>query len=180
MLVTGRSFGDAEDIASVLHYRIDRYVTAAGYPSPPANELVTGLFPRPFGIIDPDVVLALSDRADAIEQRSSELATIAIERGDAWVQDFGDAPDTGELYERWMLEVSAGAAYLDRWGIDSPDTILDDAACGHEQSVQLSRALNAAQRANALTAIEEASKHAHMLSGDNLLEPPSPDFGLDR
>ena len=55
MLVTGRSFGDAEDVASVLHYRIDRYVTGVGYPSPPASELVAGLFPRPSGITDPDV-----------------------------------------------------------------------------------------------------------------------------
>jgi hypothetical protein len=34
MLVAGRSFDDAEDVASVLHYRIDRYVTGVGYPSP--------------------------------------------------------------------------------------------------------------------------------------------------
>ncbi len=95
MLVTGRSFDDAEDVASVLHYRIDRYVTGVGYPSPPASELVAGLFPRPTGITDPDVALALNDRADAIEQRARELATIAIERGDAWVQDFGDAPRHG-------------------------------------------------------------------------------------
>ena len=55
MLVTGRSFDDAEDVASVLHYRIDRYVTGVGYPSPPASELVAGIFPRPSGITDPDV-----------------------------------------------------------------------------------------------------------------------------
>ena len=32
MLVTGRSFEDADDVASVLHYRIDRYVTERGLP----------------------------------------------------------------------------------------------------------------------------------------------------
>ena len=81
-------------------------------------------------------LLALNDRADAIEQRARELAMIAIERGDAWVQDFGDAPPTSELYERWVLEVAAGAAYFDRWGIDNPDTILDDAPVSHEQETQ--------------------------------------------
>jgi hypothetical protein len=90
-------------------------------------------------------VLALNDRADAIEQRARELATIAIERGDAWVQDFGDAPDTDELYEQWVLEVAAGAAYLDRWGIDNPDTILDDATVSHEQETQRGRVLSAAR-----------------------------------
>jgi hypothetical protein len=71
MLVTGRSFGDADDVASVLHYRIDRYLTGVGYTSPPASELVAGLFTRPTGITNPDVALALNDRADAIEQRGT-------------------------------------------------------------------------------------------------------------
>src|ERR1019366_3490722 len=90
MLVAGRSFDDADDIASVLHYRIDRYMTEAGYPAPSASELLAGIFPRPTGITDPDVKQALNDRADAIEQRARDLAMIAIERADAWVLDFGD------------------------------------------------------------------------------------------
>jgi hypothetical protein len=180
MLVTGRSFGDADDVASVLHYRIDRYVTEVGYPSPPASELVAGIFPRPTGITDPDVVPALSDRAYAIEQRARELAIIAIERGDAWVQHFGDAPATGERYEQWVLEVSTGAAYLDRWGIDNPDTFINDATVSHEQETQRRRVLGATQRANALTEVETSpAKAAHVFSGDGLLEPPNQDFGLD-
>jgi hypothetical protein len=181
MLVTGRSFDDAEDVASVLHHRIDRYMTGVGYPSPPASELVAGIFARPTGINDPDIVLALNDRADAIEQRAHDLATIAIERSDTWVQDFGDARDTSELYERWVREVTTGAAYLDRWGIDNPDTILDDATVSHEQETQLIRVRSAAQRAYALTVPETApAKAAYVSSGDDLLEPLNQDFGLDR
>jgi conjugative relaxase-like TrwC/TraI family protein len=180
MLVTGRSFGDADDVASVLHYRIGRYVTGVGYPTPPATELVTGLFPRPTSIIDPDVVSALSDRADAIEQRARRLAEIAIEHGDAWVQEFGDAPEEGQLYEQWVLEVSTGAAYLDRWGIDNPATIVDDATVSHERETQRSRVLSAVQRAYALTVAETAlAKAVYVSSGDVLLEPPNQDFGLD-
>jgi hypothetical protein len=180
MLITGRRFEDADDVANVLHYRIDRYVTGVGYPSPAASELVAGVFPRPTRITDPDIVLALNDRADAIEQRARELATIAIERGETWVQAFGDTPPTGELYERWVLEVATGAAYFDRWGIDNPDTILDDASVNHEQETQRSRILGAAHRANMLTVIETPpAKAAYVFSGDDLLEPPSQDFGLD-
>ena len=180
LLVTGRSFDDADDVASVLHYRIERYVTEVGYPSSPANELVAGIFPRPSGITDPDVVPALNDRADAINQRAHELATIAIERGDAWVQDFGQTPDTGELYERWVLEVSAGAAYFDRWGIDNPDIIIDEALVSHEQEAQRSRVLGAAQRARALAVVEDIpTPPAFVLTGDEVLEPPSQNFGLD-
>jgi hypothetical protein len=180
MLVTGRSFEDADDIASVLHYRIDRYMTGVGYPSPPASELVAGIFPRPSGITDPDIVLALNDRTDAIEQRARELATIAIERGETWVQDFGDAPAASGPYEQWVLEVATGATYLDRWNIDNPDSILDDATVNHEQETQRNRVLCAAQRANMLTVVEAPpAKAAYVFSGDDLLEPPNHDFGLD-
>jgi conjugative relaxase-like TrwC/TraI family protein len=180
MLVTGRPFDDADDVASVLHYRIDRYVTGVGYPSPQASELVVGIFSRPTGITDSDVVLALNDRANAIEQRARELAVTAIEHGDAWVQNFGDAPPTGELYEQWVLEVSTGAAYLDRWGIDNPDTFVNDATVSHEQETQRSRVLSAVQRAYALAVVDTPpAKAAYVFSGDGLLEPPNQDFGLD-
>src|SRR5665213_1242661 len=180
MLVTGRTFGDAEDVASILHYRIDRYLTSAGYPGPPASEFVAGIFPRPAGITDPDVVPALNDRADAIEQRARELATIAIERGDAWVQDFGDAPLTGVLYAQWVLEVATGAAYFDRWEIDNPDTILEDAYVSHEQEVQRSRLLSAAQRCRDLAVVEDVqSVQPYALANADLNEPPTLDFGLD-
>jgi conjugative relaxase-like TrwC/TraI family protein len=180
MLVTGRSLEDADDIASVLHYRIVRYVTGVGYPSRPASEFFAGIFPRPSGITDPDIVLALNDRSDNIEQRALELATIAIERGDAWMQDFGDTPATGELYERWVLEVAAGAAYFDRWGIDNPDTILADVSVNHEQEAQRIRVLSATHRANMLTVLEiPPAKVAYVFSGGDLLEPFNQDIELD-
>jgi conjugative relaxase-like TrwC/TraI family protein len=180
MLVMGRSFDDAEDVADVLHYRIDRYVTGVGYSGATANELVAGIFPRPTGISDFDVLLALSDRADAIEQRARELATIAIERGDAWVQDFGKAPDTNELYEQWVLEVAIGAAYLDRWGIDNHDTIVNDVTVSHEHETQRGRVLSAARRACALTVAETApTKAAYVFPNDDLLVPLNQDFGLN-
>jgi conjugative relaxase-like TrwC/TraI family protein len=175
-LVTGRSFDDAEDVASVLYHRIDCYLTGVGYRAPSASDFVAGIFARPSGITDPDVVRALNDRADAIEQRACELATMAIERGDAWVSDFGDAPDADESYQQWMWEVLAGATFLDRWGIDNPDTIFDDAPVNHEQEAQRGRVLGAAMRANALTA---SAKPDYVFSGEGPLEPPDHDFGLD-
>jgi conjugative relaxase-like TrwC/TraI family protein len=180
LLVKGRSFGDADDVASVLHHRVDRYVTGVGYPSPPASELIAGIFPRPSGIADPDILLALDDRADAMERRALELARIAIERGDSWVHDFGDAPETGQLYEQWTLEVAAGAAYFDRWLIDQPGTIPDDAIVNLEQETQRIRVLSAAQRARVLAAIDDTPEvSAYVPSNDELWEPPSPNFGLD-
>jgi len=181
MLVLGRSFDDAGDVASVLQHRVNRYVTGVGYPNPRAGELVVGIFPRPSGIIEPDVLLALDDRADAMEQRARELAMIAIERGDPWVQDFGDAPETGQLYEQWTIEVAAGAAYFDRWRVDNPKTVLDVSLGSHEQEAQRSRVLDAAHRARTLSVVEDIpEKSTYMPSGGELFEPPALEFGLDR
>jgi len=181
LLVMGRSFGDADDVASVLHHRIDRYVTGVGYPAPPAEELVAGIFPRPNEITDPDVVLALDDRASAIEQRARTLAEEAIGRGDPWVSKFGDAPPSDELYERWVLEVTAGAAYFDRWGVEGPDTLLYDAPVNHEQEAQRSRVVDATQRAITLTevAATPTTQSFEPMSVD-LSEPPIAYFEFDR
>jgi conjugative relaxase-like TrwC/TraI family protein len=180
MLVMGRSFEDADDIASVVHFRIDRYVTGVGCPTPSASELVAGIFPRPTGITYSDVVPALNDRADAIEQRARHLAAIAIENGDAWVRDFGNAPETDELFEQWVREVAAAAAYFDRWGIHNPDTIFDDALVSHEQESQRSRVRRAAQRASVLAVVEDApAMQSYVSASPDLYEPPTRDFGLD-
>ncbi|MHB8335583.1 MAG: MobF family relaxase [Acidimicrobiales bacterium] len=180
MLVTGRSFSDADDVASVLHHRLDRYLTEVGYPSPPASELVAGIFPRPRVIDDPDVALALSDRADAIEQRARELAMIAIERGDAWIQDFGDAPASAELNEKWLREVAIGAAYIDRWGLDNPVTILDNIIVTKEQMSQRVHVLDATRRCQELETLEdEHPARLYSLTDAAQSEPPSIDFRFD-
>ncbi|MHB8335716.1 MAG: MobF family relaxase [Acidimicrobiales bacterium] len=179
MLVTGRSFDDAEDVASVLHHRIDRYVTGVGYPSPPAHALVAGLFPRPTGITDLDVVLALDDRASAIEQRARTLAEEAIERGDPWVSKFGDPPEPGDAYKTWFEEVTAGAAYLDRWEIEEFEANRDDGHASHKNEPQHNHALNAIRRARELTLAEDESVAAYVPSDATLLEQPCQDFGLD-
>jgi len=117
--------------------------------------------------------------AHAIERRARELATMAIERGDTWVREFGETPSTGELYERWVTEVAVGAAYLDRWGVNNPYTVLDGTTVSHEQETQRSRVLSAVQRVHAFTVAEAVlAKTAYVFSGDDLLEPPSQDFEL--
>jgi conjugative relaxase-like TrwC/TraI family protein len=174
MLVTGRSFGDADDVASVLHYRVDRYMAEVGYPSPPATELVAGLFPRRTGITDPDVLLALNDRAAAVEQRARTLAEEAIERGDPWVQDFGDPPEPRDAYETWFEEVTAGAAYLDRWAIDEFEAELDHTLVNREREGQRERLLEAASRARTL-AVEEVSRSTveYDMFGADVIESPT-------
>jgi conjugative relaxase-like TrwC/TraI family protein len=179
-LVMGRSFDDADDVASVLHYRVDRYVTAVGYPTPPASELIAGLFPRPKEFSDPDVQLALEDRTDAIEQRARTLAEEAIERGDPWVQDFGDPPGLGDAYEAWFEGVTTGAAYLDRWEVSEFEAGRDDAPASLERDGQRKRLLEAASRARAVPDEEAVTLAMPFgISGDGFLESPTTDVTLE-
>ena len=180
LLVTGRSFDGAEDVASVLHHRVDRYVTGVGYPSPPASELVAGIFPRPSRIIDRDIVLALNERADAIERRAHELAMIAIERGDAWVREFGEMPLTDKFHEQWVKEIATGAAYFDHWKIDNPDSFLAEASVSLEQEAQRKNVLVAAQRAQSLVVVEDTQpRQTYTMASSELYKPSIPDFGPD-
>ncbi len=180
LLVTGRSLDDADDLAAVLTHRVARYVDAANLPDLSPGDLVAGLFPKAAGITDPDVLLALADRATGIEQRAHVLATTAIERGDPWVSDFGDAPVTADHTEQWLDEVAAGAAYRDRWGLDRSDQTTDDASTSHEQEVQRRRVLSAIRRAYEITDGDKAPRAAsYALSGDDLREPPVIDYERD-
>ena len=180
MLVMGRSFEDADDVASVLHHRVDRYVTGVDYPSPPATELVAGLFPRPTGITDPDVLPALNERADAIEQRARTLAEEAAERGDPWIQNFGDPPESRDAYETWFKEVTAGATYLDRWEIDAFETDRDNVPASREREAQRERLLESVSRARALAGEEVSYAVVNFgVSGDDLVESPTTEVTLE-
>ena len=178
-LVTGRSFDDADDLAAVLTHRVARYVDAANLPDPPPGELVAGLFPRPTGVTDPDVLLALTDRATAIEQRAHLLATTAMERGDPWVSDFGDPPTSTERAEQWLGEVATSAAYRDRWGVNNSGHETD-APASLEQAVHRRRVLSAARRARAMAGADTAPRDTtYALSGERLPESPLLDYHRD-
>jgi hypothetical protein len=176
-LVKGRSFEDAE-VAATLTHRVARYVTAMGYPELDSEQLVAGLFPRAGGITDPDVVSALSDRVSAIEERVRYLATEAIERGDAWVSDFGEAPETTEHYLQWYREVAVGAAYLERCGVK--DFAVHNGSVSPQQEEQRTRVLDAMVRARALRLEDDSNAFStdEPLNGESFDQ--TLDFVIDR
>jgi len=68
-LVAARGFGDAEDVGSVLHHRLDRWIAADGRRQEGEADRIVGLFPHAVGVTDPDVQRALD------ETRSAHRAT---------------------------------------------------------------------------------------------------------
>jgi len=116
-LVAARPLDDAEDPASIMHGRVDRWSQGAGSMRRASANLIVGLIPRAAGVTDSDMVQALDERDEAIQSRARELAVHAVEHGQVWVSRLGTPPSDPVARERWMAAVSTVAAYRDRWSI---------------------------------------------------------------
>jgi len=116
-LVAVRSLDDADDPASVMHGRVDRWVKAAGSRRQATSNLIAGLVPRTVGVTDPDMARALAERDEAMQRRARELAEQALRDGQAWVGRLGAPPADRARREQWIEAVSTVAAYRDRWSI---------------------------------------------------------------
>ena len=150
-LVAGRSLADAEDIAAVLHDRVDRWTAAAGGRRQRSGNMIAGLIPRAQGVTDPELATALAERDRAMEDRARALAAQAVEAGRPWLGGLGSPPSEPARRERWLREVSTVAAYRDRWHVTSGSPLGaqgDVASIG--QTVQYRRAQAAVGRAKAL------------------------------
>ncbi|MDF1488833.1 MobF family relaxase [Tessaracoccus caeni] len=151
-LVRARGFDDADDIASVLHWRL---ATATEHPASSGRaaqvpRLIAGLIPVAGGITEPDMRQALAERHQLIEQRAAAIAEQAAADGAPWVRALGARPDDPRKQEAWVRYARTVAAYRDRYGITSDDA-LGPAPDGLAQKIDQARATQAIQRARALT-----------------------------
>ena len=71
-LVAERTLVGVDDVAAVLHHRVEMWVTATGSKSPDDADMVAGLIPRAVGVTDPDLARALVEREQAMGQRVRE------------------------------------------------------------------------------------------------------------
>ena len=117
-LVSGRPTDDAQDLAAVLHSRVDRW-TAATHRHNDDGGLVAGLVPRALGVTDLDMAQALHEREMAMAHRARELAEAAVQRGEPWVLRLGPPPSEPARRETWWQAVSTVAAYREGWHIEA-------------------------------------------------------------
>ena len=154
-LVAVRSLDETEDLAAVMHGRVDRWAQAATSKRRASTNLIAGLVPRVVGVSDPDMALALDERAEAMQCRARQLAEHAIARGETWVRQLGRPTSDAAHSEQWMQAVSTVAAYRDRWDIGD-----DPRPLGSRSSAKTIEALS--HRKGAGVAVEIALR----LSGD--------------
>jgi conjugative relaxase-like TrwC/TraI family protein len=116
-LVAVRELGTAADPATVLDYRLTRWLDTSRSVSP--EEFIAGLFPAAVGDFSPDVLAALDERRRALETRCEVAIERAFEAHEPWVGELGPVPQ-GEAALAWRDFAVTVAAYRERWGVDDP------------------------------------------------------------
>jgi conjugative relaxase-like TrwC/TraI family protein len=151
-LVTGRSLEGAQNVASVLHARLDRFVDRAGTKRGAVRDYVAGLVPQARNVADPDMARALTERAEAMETRSMELARKAMEKRPPWLNRLGIPPSNAALSQEWLRQVRVVAAYRELYGVIGvhPVEAPEKASSGEERGHQL-QAQEAVARALAIS-----------------------------
>jgi hypothetical protein len=152
-LVAGRSLIGVDDVASVLHGRVDRWMEASSAGRNPSGvDLVAGLVPRANNVADPDMRRALQERERAMEQRAWTLAEQAFESRRPWVRQFGQPPvDPGRRLV-WQRHLGTVAAYRERWNVTGPRPLGDEGgSVSAERQSQHKRAQAAVDRTIAIT-----------------------------
>lgn len=118
-LVGARGFGDADDIAAVLHYRVAK---ATGRPAGSgrarkAPRLIAGLIPEATGTMPSEMWQALAERRDLIETRTNVLLDTALTEKHEWIMKLGVQPKQARTARAWRNAARTIAAYRDRYGV---------------------------------------------------------------
>lgn len=146
-LVAARGFGDADDIASVLHHRLARAAerpAGSGRTRKPAR-LIAGLIPEAAGPMSAEMRKALTERRELIQQRAEAVLDQAITERQEWVLAFGDSPAETRAVAAWKRQARTVAAYRDRYGITTK-TPLGPAPDSDAQKIDAARAKAALAR----------------------------------
>jgi conjugative relaxase-like TrwC/TraI family protein len=156
-LVNGRTLSSADDVAAVLHGRVDRWIQASGPQRRAAADQIVGLFPRLAGVTDHDIARALDERQMLLEQRAREVATLAVEHRQPWAAQLGSPPSDPVRRELWLRRLDTVAAYRERWGITDRTILGTREPTSLEQETQRRLAQGAVEGALSMTRYERVS-----------------------
>ena len=158
--IVGRhGLDDADDIAAVLRYRVDRLASAAPRGCRLRPRLIAGVILEPLGKMSAENRLAISERKQLIEARARALAAEAIDTGAAWVRRLGDGPTDPHERECWITAASTVAAYRDCYKLTS-DLPVGGGVSTDAQRAERQRALQALREAASLSLSAGANARA--------------------
>jgi hypothetical protein len=159
-LVNGRTLSSADDVAAVLHGRVDRWISASSPQRCVAADRIVGLFPRLSGVTDADMARALDDRQTLIEQRAREVVAMAVENRQPWAARLGSPPSDPFRRELWLRRLDTVAAYRERWAITDRTVLGTREPTSLEQEAQRRLAQFAVDGALSITREEKSSVSA--------------------
>ena len=147
--VNQSSLDNANDLAAVLHARVDRLATRAERHLSRPPHLIAGLVTPADHVTNPTYAAALHEIESQITQRADWLAEKAVADNQIWFRSlkraFNDQP-TG----RWLFHLREVAAYRERYGIRSHDILGPvppaDLMRHHHQRSRLARVIGEAQQ----------------------------------
>lgn len=151
---------DANDPAAVLTARLAKLTAARSGGTRPhrRRHYLAGLIPEASGAMPTDMRRTLTDLRDLIEQRTTTLASQAIQESQPWVRRLGPPPADPARRATWEQQVRTIAAYRDRYGIVGSDA-LGPAPSGEGQRLDHQLADAAARQAQATASDEARRRH---------------------
>ena len=145
--MAARGFDDADDIAAVLHYRVER---ATGRPAGSGRtrkptRLIAGLIPQAHGVIDVEMRAALDEREELIAARADAVLDGALAESVPWTKALGTRPTEPRRAAAWRKSARVIAAYRDRYRV-TDDTPLGAPPESAVQKIDAARARAALDR----------------------------------
>jgi hypothetical protein len=118
--VVGRhGLEDADDIAAVLRYRLDKLAATPPRGCRLRPRLIAGLIPEPLGAMSAEDRQAIDERKELIESRAWALAEDAVVGQEGWTRRLGPRPVGAGGDEAWLDAATTVAAYRDRYKVTS-------------------------------------------------------------
>jgi conjugative relaxase-like TrwC/TraI family protein len=171
-LVRARAFGDADDIAAVLHYRVARATArpAGSGRTRQAPRLIVGLIPEATGAMSGEMRQALAERHGLIEARATALLDTALADGQSWAAGVSAPPKDARAAAAWRRHLLTVAAYRDRHGVTDTAPLgapADDVV----QKIDAARARVALDQARSLTDAEQQAQRPARGTGQERVGP---------
>lgn len=111
----------ANDLGSLLRHRVQE-ITRRYAPSPHRRQLIAGIVPKATGVLDPEMIQALTEREQLITHRAITLARLASQDSTTWVARVLP-PDVNAASPDVFQRLTVIAAYRDKYGLADQDPL---------------------------------------------------------
>lgn len=151
-LIRSRPLEDADDLAAVLHHRLQGATSSRTGTTRKPPRLIVGLIYDVTDPTDPETRQALDERRTLIQQRAQTLAAQAVAEQPPWIRTLGAPPADSSRRAGWMRHLRTIVAYRDRYDFTDPSAAVGPNPGDETQALDAARAREAHALAQRLAA----------------------------